>query len=160
MRWTADEYLGSTLHDAHHLSCLEISDDSNGVLVDRVEGNELGALIVVPQGGPVLIALCQHLNTARNMVSAQRRINKQRKEGQQPQHNCTMHTRSHSENMMKLVTPVPLIGTTQCNYGNKESAEITKECGAQGDATAAHHIDGLLRVLLGTESSIFQHIFL
>lgn len=64
----ADGYLGSTLHDTHQVACLVFSDDSNGVLVDRVEGDELGALIVVPQSVLVLIALCQHLSAWRNVL--------------------------------------------------------------------------------------------
>lgn len=54
----AENYLGSTLHDAHHLARPGISDDGNGVFVDRVEGDELGALIVVPESVLVLVTLC------------------------------------------------------------------------------------------------------
>lgn len=65
----AGRYLGSTLHDTHQVACLVFSDDSNGVLVNRVEGDELGALIVVPQSVLVLIALCQHLSTWHHVLS-------------------------------------------------------------------------------------------
>lgn len=54
----AEDYLGSTLHDAHRLARLGISDDSNGVFVNRVEGDELGALVVVPESVLVLVTLC------------------------------------------------------------------------------------------------------
>lgn len=54
----AEDYLGSTLHDAHHLARLGIPDDGNGVLVNRVEGDELGALIVVPESVLLLVTLC------------------------------------------------------------------------------------------------------
>ncbi len=57
--------LGGTLHNAHHLSTLDILDDSNGILVYRVEGNELGALIVIPQSVLVLVTLSQHLQATK-----------------------------------------------------------------------------------------------
>ena len=53
--------LRSSLHDPHHLATLLVLDDSNGVLVNWVEWDKLGALIVVPQGVLVLIAVLEHL---------------------------------------------------------------------------------------------------
>lgn len=55
-------YLGSSFHDAHHLATPLVSDDSNGVFVNRVERDEFGAFILIPESVLVLITLRKHLH--------------------------------------------------------------------------------------------------
>ncbi len=60
----APRYLGGALQDTHHLTSLQILNDGNGVLVHRVEGNELGTLVVVPQCVLLRVALLQNLQSS------------------------------------------------------------------------------------------------